>query len=1206
MAGGRSPRVTTVHVIPHSHTDPGWLNTFQHYYGGEVKTIIDSVVRALEASPNRTFVWAETCFFQKWFDEQSAHRRGIVRALVRNRQLEFVGGGWVQHDEALPTVGAMLEQMAEGHLWLNATFNVWPKIGWQLDPFGHTATSAALLSRMGFRALVINRIHYKLKRHFQNSRHLEFHWQGAAPRLGMGSLLTHVLHTHYSTPRGLDFEATSGMRLDYRIKADLFQQVVRERGTAYRTSHMMLLVGDDFRWRKAEDMYRGWEKLAAVLNQSHAKVNLIFSTPERYFAALQASRPALPTFAGDLVPYADNGESFWTGFYSTKPELKDHVRRTSAAVDAAHSIYVLARAAGTHPATPDVGHAGGGGSNQTVVRRRLASWYDALELSRRAVAILQHHDAITGTSRANVVEDYERMLRDAKGRALHVAAQAATLLLSRQGEEREPQSAAEGSAAEGSATFNLTERIGTLGAIPLGKQHTLVFFNTLPFRRCEPVTFRAISPNLTLSDGEGRRQPLGVAIASAPPSPPPPSPGDGRRRRGAAKGAEAKPHRVWFEACVPALGFATFVLRHTDQAPPTVTTAAPKYWTGKAAPPTTTTLHGECVDAMIDGSSGMLSRADLRPCDGASVAPLAAAVAAKAKLELLAYKTQKSGAYIMRTLRQEASPLYGEHEVAASESELHRTPAHEEFVRRAGPAYTVVTRVHRGGGAESPAAADPRSRHIVEVEIHLLAPRNLEIILRLHAGIDGRPADDFYTHDGLHWRQRGAPPGEEAAPSPAAAFFPTSVGAALTWDGGSGREARQLSMICDRSTGVARVARTATDGGSGFEILLHRSLAQDDGRGLFGPAFDDNEARIKCYLVWSDAPRATAVDALVMRVMAPLLPLRVACAAAAEAAGSSAAHSPACGASSARALPASSSAARDTGGSSWPCVTNGGGGGAGAGCVRPLIVWARSMENTSRRVLLRVQRSCVDDCGGDAAWLAVQRLLGPPFALTTMREVGLTGGALAPAFGSTSLAGEATTDEVGGGNPRTHEDNEGPRLAASQNSNEQGVFLSDAALSERGGGGAARSPRRRLLSGGGVTPSRRRADATPPLEHFGPTALEVRAFECDLIYGVTTAPPLQAPPHLLQPSPMADSARPVATTTPLHALPATLDAALGVPRATTDVAARTVRPHRDHGVERRADVTPTVWLPTVAAVASLLMLLCRLNRVRAPFARVRR
>ena len=209
---GRGPiaMVLHVHLVPHSHTDPGWLNTYVGY-SGSTRGILDRVVEALEGHPNRTFAWAETCFFAEWFAQLGTAKRALVKRLVASRQLEFVGGGWVQHDEALPTVGAMVDQLAEGHDWLRRTFGVQPEVGWQIDPFGHTAASAAVHARAGFGALVINRIHHRIKSEWRHGRRLEYRWQPPPCCASNASssppgLLTHVLHTHYSSPQGFDFE----------------------------------------------------------------------------------------------------------------------------------------------------------------------------------------------------------------------------------------------------------------------------------------------------------------------------------------------------------------------------------------------------------------------------------------------------------------------------------------------------------------------------------------------------------------------------------------------------------------------------------------------------------------------------------------------------------------------------------------------------------------------------------------------------------------------------------------------------------------------------------------------------------------------------------------------------------------------------------------------------------------------------------------
>lgn len=54
---------------------------------------------------------------------------------------------------------------------------------------------------MGFDVLVVNRIHHKIKKMMKNDKALEFLWN-----IGNRTIFTHVLHTHYSAPKGFDFE----------------------------------------------------------------------------------------------------------------------------------------------------------------------------------------------------------------------------------------------------------------------------------------------------------------------------------------------------------------------------------------------------------------------------------------------------------------------------------------------------------------------------------------------------------------------------------------------------------------------------------------------------------------------------------------------------------------------------------------------------------------------------------------------------------------------------------------------------------------------------------------------------------------------------------------------------------------------------------------------------------------------------------------
>jgi alpha-mannosidase len=135
-----------VHLICHSHDDVGWLSTVDQYYTQQVQYIIDSVISALEANPERKFIYVEQAFFQRWWHVQSDERKRVTRQLVKSGQLEFVNGGWCMHDEATTHFIDMIDQTTLGHQFLLDEFGVIPQTGWQIDPFGHSATQAALLT----------------------------------------------------------------------------------------------------------------------------------------------------------------------------------------------------------------------------------------------------------------------------------------------------------------------------------------------------------------------------------------------------------------------------------------------------------------------------------------------------------------------------------------------------------------------------------------------------------------------------------------------------------------------------------------------------------------------------------------------------------------------------------------------------------------------------------------------------------------------------------------------------------------------------------------------------------------------------------------------------------------------------------------------------------------------------------------------------
>ena len=110
------------------------------------------------------------------------------------------------HDEATTYWSDMIENMALGHKFLVETFGVKPKVGWQLDSFGHSSANADLFSKMGFNALFFARIDKYDKNERINTKRLEMIWKPETGTAGPRGILAHTLYNHYRWPSGFCFD----------------------------------------------------------------------------------------------------------------------------------------------------------------------------------------------------------------------------------------------------------------------------------------------------------------------------------------------------------------------------------------------------------------------------------------------------------------------------------------------------------------------------------------------------------------------------------------------------------------------------------------------------------------------------------------------------------------------------------------------------------------------------------------------------------------------------------------------------------------------------------------------------------------------------------------------------------------------------------------------------------------------------------------
>ena len=100
-----------------------------------------------------------------------------MRNLVRRGQIEIVHGGLVQTDEATPNYADIIRNFEAAQDFLRKEFGVTAKVGWQLDPFGHSSTNAELMIQMGMEAIFMGRINEQDFALRKRNKDLEFIWQ---------------------------------------------------------------------------------------------------------------------------------------------------------------------------------------------------------------------------------------------------------------------------------------------------------------------------------------------------------------------------------------------------------------------------------------------------------------------------------------------------------------------------------------------------------------------------------------------------------------------------------------------------------------------------------------------------------------------------------------------------------------------------------------------------------------------------------------------------------------------------------------------------------------------------------------------------------------------------------------------------------------------------------------------------------------------
>ena len=431
--------VLNVHIVPHTHDDVGWLKTVEEYYYGlnqtiqhaHVQSILTTVMEALLANPNRTFSFVETKFFSMWWKEQRSEMKETVKFLIQNDQLAFVNGGWCMHDEATTHFMGMIDQTTLGHDFLFKELGVIPTVGWQLDPFGHSSTQASYMTHdMGFDALYFGRIDYQDLAIRQETEECEGLWasRGADSSVFWG--LTGGYLGNYGPPGGFCFDINCddqpivGMDNEQLLqKVIVWAKALQLQAARTKGHHIMQTMGSDFAYEQAAFNFVNYDLLMtklleyqetkqidipSIFGPKFTRLNVFYSTPVHYSkmkyqeAISNNGDINWTTKVDDFMPYADQSHGFWTGYFTSRTGFKRLERVGSSFLLAARQIESIHRS----------GTAVGMGDCKCM--QPLYELDDALGVS-------QHHDAVSGTAKQHVANDYAKRLQSGIDKAASYA-----------------------------------------------------------------------------------------------------------------------------------------------------------------------------------------------------------------------------------------------------------------------------------------------------------------------------------------------------------------------------------------------------------------------------------------------------------------------------------------------------------------------------------------------------------------------------------------------------------------------------------------------------------------------------------------------------------------------------------------------------------------------------------------------------------------
>jgi len=251
---------------------------------------------------------------------------------------------------------------------------------------------------MGFDALFLMRLDYRDKQQRIDSKRMEFIQKGTFFNTKTNKdLFTNILYDTYCTPTGLCFDDKCSDEpimddpslngLNVAKKVDDFAKYVLTQAKAYQSNHILVPMGCDFQFQNAYHNFVNLDKLIYHVNRLRKDINVIYSTPSCYTFAVNKEGKKYTIKHDDLFPYASGPNSYWTGYFTSRPSLKGFVRLSN-------KIFQISK------------------QLQVISQQKSVALNKKIQFMAMKMGVLQHHDAVAGTEKQHVAFDYEQRLDD--------------------------------------------------------------------------------------------------------------------------------------------------------------------------------------------------------------------------------------------------------------------------------------------------------------------------------------------------------------------------------------------------------------------------------------------------------------------------------------------------------------------------------------------------------------------------------------------------------------------------------------------------------------------------------------------------------------------------------------------------------------------------------------------------------------------------